>query len=271
LRSALLDALHAQWRALGAPLAAPRFAGALEVVDPEALLWCSLEFAPSEPRLDEALRTWFAANRTKVNRQRLNTLARNEPGDPRRERWQALDAERIGRAPLPKPLGRRADDASTLLLRARDLLGNDCRAFLVVQLLGSPRGVRLRDVARASGYTYRSVLEAASGWQRAGVVRLDRGHCVLADPAPWCALLRCDSAEIVTIDWRSAFAAAVDLLRTLESAREHAFDRDHALVVAACRAATEAFDRAAAGVDRADAPVLAHLREAVMGTIAVRG
>ena len=44
LRSALLNVLHAQWRELGVPLAGPDIGDRLEVVDPEALLWCSLHF-----------------------------------------------------------------------------------------------------------------------------------------------------------------------------------------------------------------------------------
>ena len=51
-RAALLDVLHAQWRELGVPFQAPAFEHPLEVIDPEALLWCSLHFFGSEPRLE---------------------------------------------------------------------------------------------------------------------------------------------------------------------------------------------------------------------------
>ena len=74
VRAALLDVLHAQWRELGVPFQAPAFEHPLEVIDPEALLWCSLHFFGSEPRLEEAVRSWFTANRARINTQRLNTL-----------------------------------------------------------------------------------------------------------------------------------------------------------------------------------------------------
>ncbi len=49
-RDGLLDLIYAQWRLLGAPFSSIKL-DLPEVIDPESLLWCSLEFAPTEPRL----------------------------------------------------------------------------------------------------------------------------------------------------------------------------------------------------------------------------
>ena len=83
VRVALLDVLHAQWRELGVPFEALAFDHPqrfpLEVIDPEALLWCSLHFFGDEPRLEEAVRSWFATNRARVNTPRLNNDADQGP------------------------------------------------------------------------------------------------------------------------------------------------------------------------------------------------
>lgn len=265
-RAALLDVLHAQWCAFGVPIEASLDSQTLEVIDPESLLWVSLEFFLTDARLAEGVRSWVSANRTKINRQRLNRLARHGEKDPRSDRWHALERgvglrnEGLG----AKPVGQRSLGPSTLLLRSRDVLGNDCRSFLIVQLIGSPRGVRLRDVARATGYSYRSISEAASGWERAGVVRIQHGHCVLGDPTSWCRLLGCDAAEVTVIDWSAIYGAAVELLRTLAHARELAFAPDHSLVASVTARTIAAFEIAAGGIDRARTPALEHLRRAIV-------
>jgi hypothetical protein len=252
------------------PFNTVRLTSQLEVIDPEALLWCSLEFTPAEPRFAEGVYAWVSANRTRLNRQRLNKLAKNVSHDPRAKRWRELDANAPTSASPPrkkaphttKPLGNRADGPSTLLLRSRDTLGNDCRSFLIVQLIGSPRGVRLRDVANATGYSYRSISEAATGWERAGIVRIQHGHCVLVKPAPWSELLRCDAPQVVTIDWQTAYRATIELLRTLGKANTNRFAADHPLVISAIRIANDELDIAASGAERSHTPALGLLRSA---------
>ncbi len=281
-RAAVLDVLFAQWRDLGVPVHAPVFAAPLEVIDPEELLWCSLEFVESEPRLLEAVNGWFAGHGGKVNRQRINKLARAVRGDSRSALWRALDEQSALRASgtrpevsarhregAGKPLGERSPNASTLYLRARDLLGNDCRSLLIVQLVAGQRGVRLRDVASATGYTYRNLAEAATSWQRARVVTLDHGYCTLSNPTLWNELLGIGKGQAVTIDWHAAFSASIELLHTLGNARELQRAPDHARIRAAQRAAQRAaraaIEQAAGGVDFAKAPALSHLRAAVVG------
>ena len=113
LRSALLDVLYAQWRELGVPLAGPDIGDRLEVVDPEALLWCSLHFFGYEPRLEEGVRSWYADNRLRVNRQRLNTFARRHPDDPRAAAWRALEGAR--RHTTRRNVGTAASRAASLM------------------------------------------------------------------------------------------------------------------------------------------------------------
>ena len=270
IRTSLLEVLHAQWREFGVPFHSAHLTSQLEVIDPEALLWCSLEFTPTEPRFAEGVHAWVSANRTRLNRQRLNKLAKNAPQDPRAKRWLVLDANAPASASPPrkkpthttKPLGNRADGPSTLLLRSRDTLGNDCRSFLIVQLIGHPRGVRLRDVANTTGYSYRSISEAATGWERAGIVRIQHGHCVLVKPAPWSQLLRCDAPQVVTIDWQAAYGAVIELLRTLGKASSNRFAADHPLVISAIHTTDDELDIAASGAERSHAPALDLLRSA---------
>lgn len=264
VREALLDILHLQWREFGVPLRAPELEGQLEVIDPESLLWCSLEFTPTSPRLAEGVKAWFAANRTKINRQRLNKLARRARADHRTELWLTMDASDSGRtSEKSKSLGRRATGPSTLLLRSRDTLGNDCRSFLIVQLIGNPRGVRLRDVVAATGYAYRSVSEAATGWERAGLVRIDRGLCTLANPAPWCELLGCKANQVVVVDWQMAFQSIVEYLRTLARGRVVGLEPDHALLTAAAETARVSLEVARCGATEEQAPALWHLNRAL--------
>ena len=251
------------------PLTVAEPIGKLEVIDPEALLWCSLEFTPTQPRLAEGVQAWVTANRTKINRQRLNKLARTATGDPRAQGWNELDASapksteaseaKQSAQKKARPLGKRADSASTLPLRSRDVLGNDCRSFHN----GSPRGVRLRDVAKITGSAYRSISETATGWEHAGIVRIQHGYCVLVNPKPWCELLGCSAASVVVIDWQTVYQAVIQLLHTRMKAQELRFALDHALVVSAVRTANATRQAAAVGVDVGRTAALKHLADAI--------
>ncbi|MBL9150012.1 MAG: hypothetical protein JNM94_15095 [Phycisphaerae bacterium] len=272
----MLDVLYAQWRALGVPFNASLPAKRLEAIDPEALIWCSLEFLESEPRLAEGVRAWLAANSGSVIRQRLNTFAK--AADARSDIWRSLDAGKGTRASprqavgsrkttrqieSTKPLGRRAPGTATIFLRARDILGNDLRSFLIVYLVGSPRGIRLRLVQEWTGYSYRSISEAAVSWERAGVVSIQHGHCILANSAPWRDLLDCRSGDVIVVDWPAAYGTSIELLRTLRKAREKGFDESHTLVRSAIAATAASLVTAAAGADDATSCCIAHLRMAV--------
>ena len=269
VRAALLDVLHAQWRELGVPFQAPAFEHPqrfpLEVIDPEALLWCSLHFFGSEPRLEEAARSWFTTNRARVNTQRLNTLARRNEQEPaeatRVAAWRSINGLR--RLVTRKHVGLAASTPASLHLRSRDVLGNDCAAYLIVALLGSPRGVRCRDVADSTGYTYRCVADTAASWADAGLVRLEHGFCTILDPTPWAQLLRCDVADVVTVDWQAAYGAVLEYLQTLVRARAAGVAEDSPLLAAAATKADGVLQGAAAGVAPERAPAIEALRNAI--------
>ncbi len=265
VRAALLDVLHAQWRELGVPFQAPAFEHPLEVIDPEALLWCSLHFFGGEPRLEEAVRSWFTTNRARVNTQRLNTLARRNEQEPaeatRVAAWRSINGLR--RLVTRKNVGLAASTPASLHLRSRDVLGNDCAAYLIVALLGSPRGVRCRDVADSTGYTYRCVADTAASWADAGLVRLEHGFCTILDPTPWAQLLRCDVADVVTVDWQAAYGAVLEYLQTLARARAAGVAEDSPLLAAAATKANGVLQGAAAGVAPERAPAIEALRNAI--------
>src|SRR5687767_7366853 len=79
LTDALLDLLWRQWHELGAPAARQKSAPARSIVDPEALVLCSLAMVEREPRLADALVSWCAINSAHLSVQRLNNLARAYP------------------------------------------------------------------------------------------------------------------------------------------------------------------------------------------------
>jgi hypothetical protein len=269
VRAALLDVLHAQWRELGVPFHAAAFDHPqrfpLEVIDPEALLWCSLHFFGIEPRLEEAVRNWFTANRARVNTQRLNTLAKRNEHEPnettRVSAWRSISGVR--RLVTRKHIGVAASTPASLHLRSRDVLGNDCAAYLIVVLLGSPRGVRCRDVADSTGYTYRCVADTAASWADAGLVRMEHGFCTILDPTPWAQLLRCDVANVVTVDWQAAYGAVLEYVRTLERARAAGVAEDSPILSAAATKAESVLQGAAAGVAPERAPAIEALRSAI--------
>jgi hypothetical protein len=162
-----------------------------------------------------------------------------------------------------KHVGLAASTPASLHLRSRDVLGNDCAAYLIVALLGSPRGVRCRDVSESTGYTYRCVADTAASWADAGLVRLEHGFCTILDPTPWTQLLRCDLADVVTVDWQAAYGAVIELLRTLERARAAGVAEDSPLLAAAATKAEGALQGAAAGVAPERAPAIEALRNAI--------
>jgi hypothetical protein len=251
-RGRLLDLLFGQWSVLGSPFSNR---GSLkEVIDPEALLCCSLEFLPTEPRLAEAVSQWIRANRAYLVRQRVyRQLGRT---DPRAIIWQALDHSRTPRVdpekltetchglaspadllafarrleenantsdPAPLRMGRKLEGPATLLLGARDLLGHDIRHFLLVYLLALPHGGRLRDLRAWSGHSYRSLSDAADRWKTAGIVTLDSGYCRLLAPEPFKELLKERSEEIILVNWLTVFETSVRLLRDLAKASSKGF------------------------------------------------
>ncbi len=277
-RERLLDLLYGQWSILGAPFASGGLLN--EVIDPEALLWCSLEFLPTEPRLSEAVRDWILTNGPYLVRQRVYKL--RDSNDPRSVIWQALDdkarkretaaaiptepchglaspddvvafahsiqGDKIQRRLPPSRLGRKAEGPATLLLRARDLLGHDIRHFLLVYLLALPHGGKLRDVQAWSGYSYRSLSDAADRWEAAEIVSVDAGFCRLAAAEPFRTLLKIKSDRIVLVNWRVLFETSVRLLRDLAKARLKGFSPENTVAQTLRREALEKLEASASSL-----------------------
>jgi hypothetical protein len=251
--------LVTQWSALGVPLHPAFSSERLEVIDPECLLWASLPYLGREPRLTEGVGAWMAANPTVLIWTRLNQVAKRDTSGPHL-RTLAHSAESPGTLPAPtKSLASRMTGTSTLLLRSREILGNDIRSFLIVHLLASPKGIRLRSVASLTWYAYRSVSQTVATWERAGLVSVDHGHCVLLNPSPWRELLDCVSSAIAIVDWKLAYEAARELLRTREQGKSLGFPSDHPLLVSAAEKARTSLRTAAVGSDETATPAIQHL------------
>ncbi len=276
LRSKLLDLLCTQWRALGVPFVAAELDRASEVIDPEALLWCTLEFTPTEPRLLEGVRAWLDEQPKTILKARWKRGTR--ASDPRASIWSALNG-RVPRAVEPELpclglsdveqlhafcaalegegqrgawIGEASDGDPTALLRARDLLGDDARHLIVLYLLGRPGGARTRDIAEWSRYSDRNIAETLSTLEKARAIRSRRGLHELVAPAPWGELFGCGVESLRIVDWFSFYDACVDWLRTLERARRKGID-PNGIVLTTARARTEELVGYALGRRRIDA------------------
>jgi len=267
IREWLLDLLHSQWRLLGVPFSTSQPLRRCEVIDPEALLWCSLEFFPSEPRLCEQVLAWLADNEQSLLRRRIGKFARAE-ADPRSSIWRVLNPQWKSHAAGPnrpcygqgsvdqllqfcrdladKPntaaprrprheLRQRTD--ATVLLRARDTLGSDAKHFLLVYLLANPGGAKLRSIATWSGQSYRNISTAASRWEAAHIISIEHGYSRLRNPAPWKAILELESNLILLLDWARFYDTAIVLLRALSKARVASIPADSPVVAAILRQA----------------------------------
>lgn len=272
LRERVLDVVYGQWYQLGVPFSPSHRPPREEVVDPEALIWCSLEFLPTEPRLLEGVTAWLQAYGDQVIHRRLNRVAK--PVDPRTSIWRALisagrakggrpsepchglDAQsevsdfcaRLREAQRPDkesghPAGEPLQAPSSGLLRARDLLGSDIRHLILIYLLARTGGCRLKEIERFSKYSYRSISETAARWESAGVLVLERGYCRLVDPEPWHVLLKGQLRRAVVLNWFDVFDDLVKLLRGAARARRKKLSPSSPVVESLCREARDVLDR----------------------------
>jgi hypothetical protein len=292
-RQRLLDLVYAQWSALGAPFVERSF-NPHEVIDPEALLWCSLEFLPTEPRLAETVLEWLAVNDRYVVRQRV--YRRRGQSDPRGLLWNALDPRlskhlldrepdstpetchgfetttqvvdyarwiaehRPRKLPSSRRVGEWQPGPATLLLRTRDVIGHDIRHFLLVYLLANPQGAKLREAQKWSGYSYRSLSDAASSWVAAEIATLESGHCRLTDQEPWRKLLHLRASNIIVLNWLRIFDISVRLLRDLAKARKKGIGEGSPVGSALIRTAAEQLNLSVSSQGRAQEVSLSHLR-----------
>ncbi len=269
IRDWLLDLLHRQWRALGVPASVGQPARAEEAIDPEALLWCSLEFFPTRPRLREQTLAWWSENSQALLVPRGRKFAEAGP-DPRALIWHALDKQWRKNPNPPKTpcygqksvdelkafcadLERQAREKTELrhqpgkaektnaavILRARDLLGNDARHFILVYLLANHGSAKLRSVAAWSGQSYRNISKVAQRWEAADVLTVEHGFARLKNTAAWESLLNLRPPRIVLLNWQRFYDACIELLRGLEKARSKSLPADGPVVAGLVREAAD--------------------------------
>lgn len=291
LRNHLLDVIGAQWHELSVPVSTP-FDPSDEVIDPEALIWASLEFIPTEPRLCEAVLAWLSAHDALIIKQRLNR--RGAANDPRAIIWQALQPKKRARVrsnvepphgletreqvaafcndllkrldqatQSAKKPGRLVPSSATSLVQARHLLGSDIRHFLLIYLLANPAGGNLKTIQRWSGYTYRSISATATRWTTARALTIDHGHARLTQLTPWHELLHSPSDRPVIVDWFSVFDACVHQLRFLADARRRNIPLDGPVAQSRDRQTRKTLDAALLSAPTPQTPWIKSLREAV--------
>jgi predicted transcriptional regulator len=267
VREWLLNLLHNQWRALGVPFIAAQTRHPNEAIDPEALLWCSLEFFPTQPRLCEQVLAWWAGNNQSLLRQRIRKFAQAQP-DPRASIWHALDPQwKVGPKQPPGPcygqksveellefcsdIGKKAREAklqrqqpgvpertpATTILRARDVIGTDARHFLLVYLLANHGAAKLRSVAAWSGQSYRNISKVAQRLEAANIISLEHGYGRLKNPDPWATILELESRNTVLLNWLRFYDACIQLLRSLHKAASKPIPADGPVVTGLIREA----------------------------------
>lgn len=291
----LLDVIYAQWSHLGASFTGPRFDEFPDVIDPEALIWASLEFLHTDPRLAESVLLWLHTHRTYTIRQRLKS--RSGAGEPRATIWLAIEQKDRGVARLPddprcdpsepcygmnspqqviefsESLHRRASQPpsglrrmgspvpgpATSLLKARDLMGSDARHFLLLYLLANPRGAPLKPAKEWTGYTSRTVVDTVARWLDAGVVSIDHGICRIVEPRAWEAILQFRLKRIALINWFAVFDASIRLLRDLAKARRVGLPSESTVVTSHTIEAYQAISSSTLNEYGPQSPSLAHL------------
>jgi hypothetical protein len=290
IRDWLLDLLHSQWYALGVPFNVEQPPRTEEIIDPEALLWCSLEFFPTQPRLKEQALAWWSNNTQSIVLPRIRKFARAED-DPRSLIWHALDAswrrspttptapcygqESLGELTAfcthlehhPRPNngqrhqpGKAEKTNATTILRSRDLLGNDARHFILVYLLANHGSAKLRSVAEWYGQSYRNISKVAQRWESAGVLTVDHGFAHLEDPLLWESLLGLRTQKVVLLNWHRLYNACIRLLRALEKAQAKSLPADGPVISGLVREATEQLTASIESKPSTDSPTIQNLK-----------
>ena len=276
----LLDLLHNQWRALGVPFSVEQPLRHEEAIDPEALFWCSLEFFPTQPRLQEQVLAWWAGHAESLLLPRIRKFA-HAKDDPRASIWRVLDPQwrRYPKPPsepcygqksvqelldfcgnLGKKASKQLQDSqqqwqrrqqpgkaestnAIAILRARDAIGTDARHSILVYLLANQGGAKLKSIATWSGQSYRNISKTARRWESADIITAEHGYTRLKNPALWTTLLGLDPPSIVLLNWQRFYDTCIKLLRSLGKAQAKSIPADGPAVTGLLR---EAADEAAA-------------------------
>ncbi len=257
LRSATLDVVWRQWRAVGASTAGrARLRG---LVDPEALVLCSLGLVEAERRLADVIRDWAVENSPLLSVQRANNLAPQYPPDVRARlawfaqiavadgkdaRWRSLASgatRDVGdgggrdaltdavRANKPRTVRATLADPAALLLRLRLGFGVGAKADVLAFLLGAEGAAggtwtSVRALVHATGYTTAAVRRAADDMAAARLIRVTRGSPTGytqygADRDAWMPVLQLADAPPPWRSWHEQFAFVLAFLAWADAAR----------------------------------------------------
>lgn len=194
LSDALLNLLWRQWHELGAPAARQKFAATRSLIDPEALVLCSLAMVQREPRLGDALVSWCATNSEHLSAQRLKNLARDYPAGVQAllpglahvmvmagkdARWRPLAGATSTFPAILAQRGRKQSTAVPLdrpaafLIRMRAVFGLGLRADIIGFLLRKRDPQDYSDageIARATGYNRTAVKRTLDVLEAAGAL-----------------------------------------------------------------------------------------------------
>lgn len=296
LRDGILNILYGQWSHLGAAFSTSPSADSPEIVDPEALIWGSLEFLPTEPRLAEVVLQWLHAHMSDTIRQRLKSRLRSH--EPRTCIWSTIEAneqlakqsefscvvpsepchglnspeqvvafcQRMTHQSRRDPsqgirrVGNPTWSPATLLLRLRYLMGSDPRHFLLLYLLCNPHGAPIPPLQQWTGYSQRTVSDTVARWADARFVSVEHGVCRLIEPDCWRGLLQQRTRGVFLVDWFKAFDACIGLLRALAKARHVGLSPDSSVISAYLSDAYHALSASSLSEARPDVPSLAPLR-----------
>lgn len=227
LQSAILDAVWAQWRAIGG--SASNAKSASTIVDPETLILASLTAQDDEPRLRDILYAWVERNAPLLSVRRLRKLTPTNLAVTERFRQFATAATRLAKHPRWAALTSAGGDADArietfstaravepalekspaLMLRMRAALGVGAKADALTYLLGQadrPQAdpTTVRAIANALQYTLvatRSALEDLTA-ARFVIARDERPVSFAAPRRGWHDLLGIDHLP----PWRAWYA-----------------------------------------------------------------
>lgn len=181
-REAVLFVVWEQWHSLGSLATPVGKRRASSIVDPEALVLCSLILRDEERRLDDFLGWWAEEGASLLSVQRMLNLAERFPGqagvrlgafaglaaDAGHKRWRRHAVSTGETTGLLKPRGGKGSDgldlvdSPTLMLRLRAGFGVGAKADLLTFLIGNGGAyASVREAAQAISYTGAAVRNAA--------------------------------------------------------------------------------------------------------------
>ncbi len=187
LEDAVLDVLWAQWAAVGASASSKRRPRA--AIDPEALVLASLFMRTRERRLWDQLAWWASEGTTLLSVQRIRNLLDAYPASTSRAleefaglayeagdaRWKSFERREPDQPTRPAKIrggSPRFIEPSTLVFRLRLGFGVGVKSDVLAFLISNGGGAFVAsDVARAVGYSSRSVHRAATELADARFIR----------------------------------------------------------------------------------------------------